>query len=181
MVFSIWLYRHRKKRSGLSSSYAGIRKGQARALACVGVLRGSLCVSPAACTGLRGREGMSSLHSCMSSLYPEFFTLLYSLVLLILLLIKYLAKLPVKQPLKLNEKSFSFFLIINCLQKWMKQENSFDPCENLHFYKRLFPTVLHFASLFSFFLACFSDSTALIQILLPFITACVRLQKPINI
>lgn len=28
MVFSIWLYRHRKKRNGLSSSYAGIRKGQ---------------------------------------------------------------------------------------------------------------------------------------------------------
>ena len=28
MVFSIWLYRHRKKRSGLSTSYAGIRKGQ---------------------------------------------------------------------------------------------------------------------------------------------------------
>ncbi|XP_030647958.1 roundabout homolog 1 [Chanos chanos] len=26
MLFSIWLYRHRKKRSGLSSSYAGIRK-----------------------------------------------------------------------------------------------------------------------------------------------------------
>ncbi|KAI1893573.1 hypothetical protein AGOR_G00125110 [Albula goreensis] len=26
MVFSIWLYRHRKKRTGLSSSYAGIRK-----------------------------------------------------------------------------------------------------------------------------------------------------------
>ncbi|XP_026519885.1 roundabout homolog 1 isoform X4 [Notechis scutatus] len=26
MVFSIWLYRHRKKRSGLASSYAGIRK-----------------------------------------------------------------------------------------------------------------------------------------------------------
>ncbi|XP_051933629.1 roundabout homolog 1-like isoform X2 [Hippocampus zosterae] len=26
LVFSIWLYRHRKKRSGLSSSYAGIRK-----------------------------------------------------------------------------------------------------------------------------------------------------------
>nr|XP_015197453.1 PREDICTED: roundabout homolog 1 isoform X3 [Lepisosteus oculatus] len=26
MVFSIWLYRHRKKRSGLSSSYAGMRK-----------------------------------------------------------------------------------------------------------------------------------------------------------
>uniref|UniRef100_A0A3P8NG79 Roundabout, axon guidance receptor, homolog 1 (Drosophila) n=1 Tax=Astatotilapia calliptera TaxID=8154 RepID=A0A3P8NG79_ASTCA len=26
MVFSIWLYRHRKKRNGLSSSYAGIRK-----------------------------------------------------------------------------------------------------------------------------------------------------------
>uniref|UniRef100_H3A0E4 Roundabout guidance receptor 1 n=1 Tax=Latimeria chalumnae TaxID=7897 RepID=H3A0E4_LATCH len=26
MVFSIWLYRHKKKRSGLSSSYAGIRK-----------------------------------------------------------------------------------------------------------------------------------------------------------
>ena len=32
MVFSIWLYRHRKKRSGLSSSYAGIRKGQYAAL-----------------------------------------------------------------------------------------------------------------------------------------------------
>lgn len=30
MVFSIWLYRHRKKRNGLSSSYAGIRKGQCR-------------------------------------------------------------------------------------------------------------------------------------------------------
>lgn len=28
MVFSIWLYRHRKKRNGLSSSYAGIRKGR---------------------------------------------------------------------------------------------------------------------------------------------------------
>lgn len=28
MVFSIWLYRHRKKRNGLSTSYAGIRKGQ---------------------------------------------------------------------------------------------------------------------------------------------------------
>uniref|UniRef100_A0A672Y8G6 Roundabout, axon guidance receptor, homolog 1 (Drosophila) n=1 Tax=Sphaeramia orbicularis TaxID=375764 RepID=A0A672Y8G6_9TELE len=28
MVFSIWLYRHRKKRNGLSSSYAGIRKGK---------------------------------------------------------------------------------------------------------------------------------------------------------
>lgn len=27
MVFSVWLYRHHKKRSGLSSSYAGIRKG----------------------------------------------------------------------------------------------------------------------------------------------------------
>ncbi|XP_036379292.1 roundabout homolog 1-like isoform X1 [Megalops cyprinoides] len=26
MVFSVWLYRHRKKRSGLSSNYAGIRK-----------------------------------------------------------------------------------------------------------------------------------------------------------
>ncbi|GAA6067756.1 roundabout homolog 1 isoform X1, partial [Tachysurus ichikawai] len=26
MVFSVWLYRHRKKRSGLSTSYAGIRK-----------------------------------------------------------------------------------------------------------------------------------------------------------
>lgn len=30
MVFSIWLYRHRKKRNGLSSSYAGIRKGWCR-------------------------------------------------------------------------------------------------------------------------------------------------------
>lgn len=29
MVFSVWLYRHRKKRSGLSTSYAGIRKGTA--------------------------------------------------------------------------------------------------------------------------------------------------------
>lgn len=27
MVFSIWLYRHRKKRNGLASTYAGIRKG----------------------------------------------------------------------------------------------------------------------------------------------------------
>ncbi len=32
MVFSIWLYRHRKKRNGLSSSYSGIRKGQPRQL-----------------------------------------------------------------------------------------------------------------------------------------------------
>ncbi|KAG7264141.1 hypothetical protein CRUP_024483 [Coryphaenoides rupestris] len=29
MGFSVWLYRHRKKRSGLSSSYTGIRKDQA--------------------------------------------------------------------------------------------------------------------------------------------------------
>uniref|UniRef100_A0A672FC16 Roundabout, axon guidance receptor, homolog 1 (Drosophila) n=1 Tax=Salarias fasciatus TaxID=181472 RepID=A0A672FC16_SALFA len=43
MVFSIWLYRHRKKRNGLSSSYAGIRKGQ--------------CSTPA--VG-RGGEGVSS-------------------------------------------------------------------------------------------------------------------------
>lgn len=28
MVFCIWLYRTRKKRNGLSSSYAGIRKGE---------------------------------------------------------------------------------------------------------------------------------------------------------
>uniref|UniRef100_A0AAQ5Y147 Roundabout, axon guidance receptor, homolog 1 (Drosophila) n=1 Tax=Amphiprion ocellaris TaxID=80972 RepID=A0AAQ5Y147_AMPOC len=27
MIFSVWLYRHRKKRSGLSSTYTGIRKG----------------------------------------------------------------------------------------------------------------------------------------------------------
>lgn len=27
MFFSVWLYRHRKKRSGLSSTYTGIRKG----------------------------------------------------------------------------------------------------------------------------------------------------------
>lgn len=27
MIFSIWLYRHRKKRNGLTSTYAGIRKG----------------------------------------------------------------------------------------------------------------------------------------------------------
>lgn len=27
MIFSVWLYRHRKKRNGLSSTYTGIRKG----------------------------------------------------------------------------------------------------------------------------------------------------------
>lgn len=27
MIFSVWLYRHRKKRNGLSSTYIGIRKG----------------------------------------------------------------------------------------------------------------------------------------------------------
>lgn len=27
MISSVWLYRHRKKRSGLSSTYTGIRKG----------------------------------------------------------------------------------------------------------------------------------------------------------
>lgn len=34
MIFSVWLYRHRKKRSGLSSTYTGIRKG-ACDLSCV--------------------------------------------------------------------------------------------------------------------------------------------------
>lgn len=34
MVFSIWLYRHRKKRNGLTSTYAGIRKG---AVLCISV------------------------------------------------------------------------------------------------------------------------------------------------
>ncbi|XP_017346059.1 roundabout homolog 1 isoform X5 [Ictalurus punctatus] len=44
MVFSIWLYRHRKKRSGLSTSYAGIRK--------VSYQRGGEAVSSAGRPGL---------------------------------------------------------------------------------------------------------------------------------
>uniref|UniRef100_A0A673LQ38 Roundabout homolog 1-like n=1 Tax=Sinocyclocheilus rhinocerous TaxID=307959 RepID=A0A673LQ38_9TELE len=44
MVFSIWLYRHRKKRNGLSSSYAGIRK--------VAYQRGGEAVSSAGRPGL---------------------------------------------------------------------------------------------------------------------------------
>uniref|UniRef100_A0A3B4AJR4 Uncharacterized protein n=1 Tax=Periophthalmus magnuspinnatus TaxID=409849 RepID=A0A3B4AJR4_9GOBI len=40
MVFSIWLYRHRKKRSGLSTSYAGIRKGTRRIQDCTRVKPG---------------------------------------------------------------------------------------------------------------------------------------------
>lgn len=35
MIFSVWLYRHRKKRSGLSSTYTGIRKGVCCCLLCV--------------------------------------------------------------------------------------------------------------------------------------------------
>ena len=46
MVFSVWLYRHRKKRSGLSSSYAGIRKGTIHLCVCV---CGSLCVFVCVC------------------------------------------------------------------------------------------------------------------------------------
>uniref|UniRef100_A0A8C9SV27 Roundabout guidance receptor 1 n=1 Tax=Scleropages formosus TaxID=113540 RepID=A0A8C9SV27_SCLFO len=49
MVFSIWLYRHRKKRSGLSSSYAGIRKGQFPLLS---YQRGGEAVSSAGRPGL---------------------------------------------------------------------------------------------------------------------------------
>ncbi|XP_044140495.1 roundabout homolog 1 isoform X2 [Bufo gargarizans] len=44
MVFSIWLYRHRKKRSGLTSTYAGIRK--------VAYQRGGEAVSSAGRPGL---------------------------------------------------------------------------------------------------------------------------------
>ncbi|XP_077336226.1 roundabout homolog 1 isoform X2 [Lithobates pipiens] len=44
MVFSIWLYRHRKKRSGLNSTYAGIRK--------VAYQRGGEAVSSAGRPGL---------------------------------------------------------------------------------------------------------------------------------
>ncbi|GCC38249.1 hypothetical protein chiPu_0016762 [Chiloscyllium punctatum] len=44
MVFSIWLYRHRKKRSGLTSSYAGMRK--------VAYQRGGESVSSGARPGL---------------------------------------------------------------------------------------------------------------------------------
>lgn len=39
MIFSVWLYRHRKKRSGLSSTYTGIRKG----------VYSSVCVCVRAC------------------------------------------------------------------------------------------------------------------------------------
>uniref|UniRef100_A0A4W3JP19 Roundabout guidance receptor 1 n=1 Tax=Callorhinchus milii TaxID=7868 RepID=A0A4W3JP19_CALMI len=39
MVFSIWLYRHRKKRAGLSANYAGMRKGKV----CSTVQPGRLC------------------------------------------------------------------------------------------------------------------------------------------
>ncbi|XP_064157581.1 roundabout homolog 1 [Anguilla rostrata] len=45
MVFSVWLYRHRKKRSGLSSSYAGIRKGEGRRSR-VARSRWSVCMCP---------------------------------------------------------------------------------------------------------------------------------------
>lgn len=34
MIFSVWLYRHRKKRSGLSSTYTGIRKGVCFSVVC---------------------------------------------------------------------------------------------------------------------------------------------------
>uniref|UniRef100_A0A4W3JYY1 Roundabout guidance receptor 1 n=1 Tax=Callorhinchus milii TaxID=7868 RepID=A0A4W3JYY1_CALMI len=36
MVFSIWLYRHRKKRAGLSANYAGMRKGKVPGLLNIG-------------------------------------------------------------------------------------------------------------------------------------------------
>lgn len=35
MIFSVWLYRHRKKRSGLSSTYTGIRKGVCSSVVCL--------------------------------------------------------------------------------------------------------------------------------------------------
>lgn len=35
MIFSVWLYRHRKKRSGLSSTYTGIRKGVCFSVVCM--------------------------------------------------------------------------------------------------------------------------------------------------
>ena len=35
MIFSVWLYRHREKRSGLSSTYTGIRKGVCLSVMCI--------------------------------------------------------------------------------------------------------------------------------------------------
>uniref|UniRef100_A0A3Q3K0T7 Roundabout, axon guidance receptor, homolog 1 (Drosophila) n=1 Tax=Monopterus albus TaxID=43700 RepID=A0A3Q3K0T7_MONAL len=52
MVFSIWLYRHRKKRNGLSSTYAGIRKEMFFFLFSVAYQRGGEGVSSAGRPGL---------------------------------------------------------------------------------------------------------------------------------
>uniref|UniRef100_A0A667WFS5 Roundabout guidance receptor 1 n=1 Tax=Myripristis murdjan TaxID=586833 RepID=A0A667WFS5_9TELE len=62
MVFSIWLYRHRKKRSGLSSSYAGIRK--------VAYQRGGEAVSSAGRPGLLN-IGESATQPWLADTWPN--------------------------------------------------------------------------------------------------------------
>uniref|UniRef100_A0A8C5GTG1 Roundabout, axon guidance receptor, homolog 1 (Drosophila) n=1 Tax=Gouania willdenowi TaxID=441366 RepID=A0A8C5GTG1_GOUWI len=62
MVFSIWLYRHRKKRSSLSSSYAGIRK--------VAYQRGGESVSSAGRPGLLN-IGESATQPWLADTWPN--------------------------------------------------------------------------------------------------------------
>uniref|UniRef100_A0AAQ4PNH3 Roundabout, axon guidance receptor, homolog 1 (Drosophila) n=1 Tax=Gasterosteus aculeatus aculeatus TaxID=481459 RepID=A0AAQ4PNH3_GASAC len=62
MVFSIWLYRHRKKRNGLSSSYAGIRK--------VAYQRGGEVVSSAGRPGLLN-IGESATQPWLADTWPN--------------------------------------------------------------------------------------------------------------
>uniref|UniRef100_A0A7N6BJL9 Roundabout, axon guidance receptor, homolog 1 (Drosophila) n=1 Tax=Anabas testudineus TaxID=64144 RepID=A0A7N6BJL9_ANATE len=62
MVFSIWLYRHRKKRNGLSSSYAGIRK--------VAYQRGGEGVSSAGRPGLLNM-GESATQPWLADTWPN--------------------------------------------------------------------------------------------------------------
>uniref|UniRef100_A0A3B4AIW9 Uncharacterized protein n=1 Tax=Periophthalmus magnuspinnatus TaxID=409849 RepID=A0A3B4AIW9_9GOBI len=62
MVFSIWLYRHRKKRSGLSTSYAGIRK--------VAYQRGGEGVSSAGRPGLLNM-GESATQPWLADTWPN--------------------------------------------------------------------------------------------------------------
>ncbi|KAI1242396.1 hypothetical protein IHE44_0005935 [Lamprotornis superbus] len=61
MVFSIWLYRHRKKRNGLTSTYAGIRKGALLPLSVCSLLNAfpSFTFTPTV-TYQRGGEAVSS-------------------------------------------------------------------------------------------------------------------------
>ncbi|XP_013869565.1 roundabout homolog 1 isoform X2 [Austrofundulus limnaeus] len=70
MVFSIWLYRHRKKRNGLSSSYAGIRKVPSFTFTPTAYQRGGEGVSSAGRPGLLNM-GDSATQPWLADTWPN--------------------------------------------------------------------------------------------------------------